>query len=268
MSRVLRALVGTAILLAYAGPLFWLVVTSVKPNQEVVARSASLWFTPTLDGYRSAFAQGVLGAGASTVVIAGATVAGCLLLGLPTAYALARTGSRLVPVALAVLIILQMMPQTATLIPLYQVLGAWGLLGGVPGLVVADVAMMLPFTVILLRPFFAAVPPELEEAAAIDGASRLRTFWWIVLPVVRNGVTTVGILVFILVSGEFIYAVSFLTDPQQYPLSATVAQQVSQYGINWSTLMAIAVVASVPTLVVFAVGQRTLVRGISLGAVK
>jgi len=111
-------------------------------------------------------------------------------------------------------------------------------------------------------------PEELEEAAALDGASRIRTFVWIVLPVVRNGVMTVAILVFILISGEFLYAVNFLTDPSQYPLSATVAQQVSQYGISWSTLMAIAVIASIPTLIVFAVGQRALVRGISLGAVK
>ena len=268
MTRVVRTILGVGILLTYTVPLFWLVVTSIKPNQDVVARSASLVFTPTLEGYRSAIAQGVLGSAVSTILIAAMTVAGCLLLGLPTAYGLAQSRSRLVPVGLALLIILQMMPQTATLIPLYQVLGSWGLLGGMSGLVVADIAMMLPFTVILLRPFFAAVPPQLEEAAALDGASRIRTFVWIVLPVVRNGVMTVAILVFILISGEFLYAVNFLTDPSQYPLSATVAQQVSQYGISWSTLMAIAVIASIPTLIVFAVGQRALVRGISLGAVK
>lgn len=268
MKRVIGAILGMALLLTYAVPLFWLVVTSIKPNHDVVSRSASLLFAPTLDAYASAVEQGVLGAGLSTIVIAGTTMLGCLILGLPSAYGLAHTRSRMVPAVLAVLIILQMVPQTSTLIPLYQVLGRWNLLGGIPGLVVANIAMMLPFTVILLRPFFIGVPTELEEAAAMDGASRIETFLRIVIPVVRNGIVTVGLLVFILTSGEFIYAVSFLSDPRQYPLSATVAQQVSQYGINWSTLMAIAVIASIPTLIVFAVGQRTLVRGISLGAVK
>lgn len=266
--RIVRLTLAVLLLLVYAVPLFWLLVTSVKPNQEVVTASASLIFTPTLDAYVSAIDQGVLSSGVSTIIIAATTMLGCLILGLPTAYGLAHSRAKIIPIFLAVLIILQMVPQTSTLIPLYQVLGQWGLLGDVPGLVVANVAMMLPFTVILLRPFFAGVPGELEEAAAMDGASRLVTFAWIVLPMVRNAIVTVGLLVFILTSGEFIYAVSFLTDPGKYPLSATVAQQVSQYGINWSTLMAIAVFACVPTLIVFAVGQRSLVRGISLGAVK
>lgn len=268
MKRLVETFLGVTLLLTYAVPLFWLVITSIKPNHDVVSRSASLVFSPTLDGYTSAIEQGVLSAGLGTIIIAGSTMAGCLALGLPTAYGLAHARSRAIPSVLAVLIILQMVPQTSTLIPLYQVLGRWNLLGGIPGLVVANIAMMLPFTVILLRPFFISVPAELEEAAAMDGASRIETFIRIVIPVVRNGIVTVGLLVFILTSGEFIYAVSFLSDPRQYPLSATVAQQVSQYGINWSTLMAIAVIASVPTLIVFAVGQRTLVRGISLGAVK
>jgi len=266
IARVIRII----LVLVYAVPLFWLILTSFKPNQDVIANSASLIFTPSFVAYESAFQQGIVGAAVSTVVIAGSTAVVCLLLGLPTAYGLAHARSRwmLVPAALAILIILQMVPQTSTLIPLYEVLGRWGLLGSYPGLIAADVAMLLPFTVILLRPFFGGVPPELEEAAAVDGAGKFRTFARIVLPLVRNGVTTVGTLLFIMSSGEFIYAVSFLSDPQQYPLSATVAQQISQYGIDWSALMAVAVLASVPTLIVFALGQRSLVRGMSLGAVK
>lgn len=268
MKHLPSRIVKTLLLLIYAVPLLYLVLTSLKPNQDVVAHSASLIFVPTLQGYVSAFQQGILSAALSTVLIAGMTTIVCLVIGLPTAYGLARSRTILIPIGLAVLIILQMIPQTSTLIPLYQVLGSWGLLGSYPGLVVADAAMLLPFTIVLLRPFFVSVPQELEEAAAMDGASRLGAFVRIVLPVVRNGVMTVGTLVFIITGGEFIYAVSFLSNPQQYPLSATVAQQISQYGVDWPALMAIAVLASIPTLIVFAVGQRTLVRGLSLGAVK
>jgi multiple sugar transport system permease protein len=268
MTRIPSTVIKVLLLLLYAVPLLYLVLTSLKSNQDVVAHSASLIFVPSLDGYVSAFQQGILGAGLSTIVIAGLTTIVCLAIGLPTAYGLARSRSVAIPIALAVLIILQMIPQTATLIPLYQVLGSWGMLGSYPGLVVADAAMLLPFTIVLLRPFFAGVPPELEEAASMDGANRFVTFVRIVLPVVRNGIMTVGTLLFIMTGGEFIYAVSFLSNPQQYPLSATIAQQISQYGVDWPALMAIAVLASVPTLIVFAVGQRSLVRGLSLGAVK
>ncbi|QDZ16096.1 carbohydrate ABC transporter permease [Humibacter ginsenosidimutans] len=268
MKHLPSRIVTTVLLLAYAVPLLYLVLTSLKNNQDVVAHSASLIFVPSLQGYVSAFQQGILGAGLSTILIAGMTTVVCLVIGLPTAYGLARSRSILIPIGLSILIILQMIPQTATLIPLYQVLGSWGMLGSYLGLIVADAAMLLPFTIILLRPFFASVPLELEEAAAMDGATKLGTFARIVLPVVRNGVMTVGTLLFIMTGGEFIYAVSFLSNPQQYPLSATVAQQISQYGVDWPALMAIAVLASIPTLIVFAVGQRTLVRGLSLGAVK
>jgi multiple sugar transport system permease protein len=161
-----------------------------------------------------------------------------------------------------------MVPQTANVIPLFQIFGSWGLLDSTFGVILADTALLIPFAVLLMRPFFRAVPEALEEAASIDGASTWRTFRSIVLPVARNGVATAATLVFLLSWGEFLYAVNFLLTPGKYPLSALLAQQVSAFGINWPGLMALAVITSIPILVLFACTYRLLREGLTLGAVK
>jgi len=171
-------------------------------------------------------------------------------------------------VGLGLLIVLQMLPQTANVIPLYQVFGDWGLLDRRIGVIIADTALLTPFAVILMRPFFRSVPIELEEAASVDGASMIRTFWTVVLPVARNGAATTGTLVFLLAWGEFLYAVNFFLSPGTYPLSALLAQQVSAFGIDWPGLMALAVLTSIPVLIVYAVTYRLLRDGLTVGAVK
>lgn len=147
-------------------------------------------------------------------------------------------------------------------------LGSWNLLDTTVGLILADAALMTPFAIILLCPFFRAVPSALEEAAAIDGASGLRTFGSIVLPIARNGVATTATLVFLITWGKFIYAVNFLLSPGRYPLSAALAQQVSAYGVDWPGLMALSVVTSIPILILFGLTYRLLKEGLTLGAVK
>ena len=161
-----------------------------------------------------------------------------------------------------------MAPQTANLIPLFQVFGSIGLLDKTIGVVLADAALLAPFAIMLLRPFFMSVPIQLEEAAAIDGADVLRTFWSVVMPVARNGIFTVGTLVFMLAWGEFLYAVNFFLSPGTYPLSALLSQQVSAFGINWPGLMALSVLASIPILVLYAFSYRQLRTGLAVGAVK
>jgi multiple sugar transport system permease protein len=263
-----RRIVVIVLFGVYAAPVLWLVFTSLKTGADVAADPAGFVFTPHLTAYVDAFHEGIGRAAVSTFVIAGSTAAICLLLALPTAFGLASSRTPLVPVALAVLILLQMIPQTSTLIPLYQVLGRWNLLGGYPGLILCDAALLLPFSIVLLLPSFRAISRDLYEAASMDGASTLTRFLRIGLPSVRGATVTVGTLVFILGSGEFLYAISFLSDPSQYPLTATISQQIATYGIDWPGLMAVSVLASLPALVIFVAGQRSLVRGLTLGAAK
>jgi multiple sugar transport system permease protein len=127
---------------------------------------------------------------------------------------------------------------------------------------------VIPFSAMVYRAALVDIPTDLLDAAAVDGASGWRTFLRIIVPLMMNGVATAASIVFILSWGEFLYAISILTDPSTYPISALISQQISAYGTSWSGLMALAVVGSLPILIVFVVAQRRLASGLSLGAVK
>lgn len=262
LSRVLLFLI-------YGVPVLWILLTSIKNPGDVLSDKAAFFFTPTIDAYTSVFQSGGLfeALGQSFTIAAGTTIL-TLAVAIPAGYGLARVGGRITTICLGLLIVLQMVPQTANVIPLFQIFGSWGLLDSTFGVILADTALLIPFAVLLMRPFFRAVPEALEEAASIDGASTWRTFRSIVLPVARNGVATAATLVFLLSWGEFLYAVNFLLTPGKYPLSALLAQQVSAFGINWPGLMALAVITSIPILVLFACTYRLLREGLTLGAVK
>ncbi|MDB5243874.1 MAG: Multiple sugar transport system permease protein [Spirosoma sp.] len=255
--------------LLYGVPILWIILTSLKNPSDVISSQASLLFKPTLTAYTEALGSGgLVSAGIQSLTIAAGTTIVTLLVAIPAAYGLARVGGRITTVALGLLIVLQMTPQTATVIPLFQIFGSWGMLDQRLGVIMADSALLIPFAVLLLRPFFRAVPDALEEAGAIDGARPWRIFTSIVLPVARNGVATTGTLVFLLSWGEFLYAINFLLSPGSYPLSALLAQQVSAFGINWPGLMALAVLTSIPILILFIFTYRLLREGLTLGAVK
>lgn len=268
-SGVVALLFRIVLLVLYGVPVFWILLTSIKPQGDVESSKAMFIFAPTIEAYVSALhGGGLVTAGMQSAFIAVGTTILTLAIAIPAAYGLARVGGRITTVCLGLLIVLQMMPQTATVIPLFQVFGSWGLLGNRVAVVLADTALLTPFATILLRPFFRSVPVALEEAASIDGASSPRTFWSIVLPVARNGVATTGTLVFILSWGEFLYAINFLLSPGNYPLSALLAEQVSAFGIDWPGLMALAAITSIPILILFLFTYRLLREGLTLGAVK
>jgi multiple sugar transport system permease protein len=263
---VVVVLIKAVLTLLYGVPLVWIVYTSFRPGSEVFA--SPLVNHPTLTAYQEAVTPALWTALQQSVLISVGTTALVLLIATPAAYGLARLRGPLIAVGLGVLIVLQMAPQTANLIPLFQVFGSTGLLDKTFGVILADTALLSPFAIMLLRPFFMSVPVQLEEAAAIDGANALRTFWSVVLPVARNGVFTVATLVFMLAWGEFLYAVNFFLSPGTYPLSALLSQQVSAFGINWPGLMALSVLTSVPILVLYAFSYRQLRSGLAVGAVK
>lgn len=257
------------LLVLYGLPLVWIVLSSLKSNAEIFANPASIIFSPTFDAYQSLWQEGTLArALLNSVIIAVGTTLLTLVISIPTAYGLDRSEGLYLSIGLGVLVLLQMIPQTASVIPLYRVLGTWKLLGSLSGVILANTALFIPFTVLILRPFVSAVPKEIEEAAAIDGASLFTIFFRIVTPLISNGAATAASVVFILAWGEFLYSVSFLTDSATYPISALISQQISSYGVSWADLMALAAVGSLPILIIFVLAQKRLASGLSLGAVK
>ncbi|TMF87865.1 MAG: carbohydrate ABC transporter permease [Chloroflexi bacterium] len=268
MTRSLVARTGTGLLiLLYGLPFVWLVATSLKSDTEIFS-ATGLIFEPTIAAYQTVVNSDLLHACVNSAIIAAGTTLLTLVLATPAAYALARVKGLLVNVGLGSLILLQITPQPATLIPLYRVLGGWNLLGTQLGVVLADTALLLPFCVLIVRPFFLSVPQEVEEAGVVDGASRWRVFWQIVLPITLNGIATGATIIFFIAWGEFLYAITFLSDPAQYPISVLIAGQIGMYGIRWSNMMAIAVVASLPILAIYAFTHRLLRDGLALGSVR
>ncbi|GAA5133323.1 carbohydrate ABC transporter permease [Pseudonocardia adelaidensis] len=270
-TRALFAVVKVLLALAYVVPLAWILVTSFKSTTQVLQDPNGIVFAPTLDTYRE-----VIGEGAAAIVTSlqiGVVVTVVVVaLAVPAAFAAAaRLGAgaaRVIAVALAGLLVLQMIPQPMTVIPLFSVLAQWGILNTLPGLILADVAVMLPFAIMLLRPYAQDVPRALYEAAVIDGAGPWRSFRSITVPMMRNGVFTVASVVFINAWGEFVYAINLLPPGVVLPVSGLLAAQNTTYAANWNGLMALAVLTSLPLVVVFAISQKRLIGGLSLGAVK
>ncbi|WP_026197856.1 carbohydrate ABC transporter permease [Sciscionella marina] len=263
---------GRSLLFAvYGVPLLVLLAISVKSEKDITKDPAGLLFAPTGEQYVKVGAD----AGpalANSAQIALGTMLLTVCLAVPGAYGLSRKRTRAwtatTTVLLAAIIVLQMVPQPMSVIPLYNVLARLGVINTIVGVVLANSALLLPFALLLLRPFFVSIPRELEEAAICDGASLPRMFFRVVVPLARNGIVTVSVMVFMLSWGEFIYGATFLTAPDAYPVSALLAQQVSLYGTDWGRLMALAVVTTVPILLVFLFSQRRLAEGMLTGAVK
>lgn len=270
-TRRLFAVLKVVIGLVYLLPLLWIVLTSLKNGTQVLQAPNALRFTPTLATYRNVIGQGV-GAILTSLQIAVFVTAVVLVIAVPAAFALARRiiplWNRIIAVVLAALLVLQMVPQPMTVIPLYSVLASWKLLGTLPGLILADIALLLPFAVMLLRPFVLSIPTALYEAAEIDGASTFQSFRSITVPMLSNGIVTVMSVIFISSWGEFVYAINFLPEGTVLPVSGLLAQQNSTYAANWNSLMALAVLTSLPLLIVFIFSQKRLINGLSLGAVK
>jgi ABC-type glycerol-3-phosphate transport system permease component len=270
-TRILFVVLRVVLALAYLLPLVWIVITSLKSSSQVLQDPNALIFTPTLSTYQNVIASGI-GAIITSIEIAVFVTAVVLLIGVPAAFALSRRislfWSRVIAVVLGSLLVLQMVPQPMTVIPLYSVLATWHLLGTLSGLILADIALLLPFAIMLLRPFALSIEPALYEAAEIDGASTFQAFRSLTVPLLSNGIITVMSVVFISSWGEFVYAINFLPEGTVLPVSGLLAQQNTTYAANWNNLMALAVLTSLPLLVVFVISQRRLINGLSLGAVK
>jgi len=266
--RLLSTLAVSGLFALYAVPILLVILASFKTNAEIVNNPSSLVFTPTFDAYRTVFNEDFLQALFNSLILATGSTLLTLAVGVPLAYVLARSPGAWGSIVIAVLIALQMTPAATAVIPQFRVLAALGQLGTYTGVILAMSAAALPYAVLILRPFYLSIPPEVEEAAQVDGASRLRTFVSIVLPLVRNGISLIGVLLFIGAWGEFLYPISFLNDQSQFPLSVLILQQQGFYGTQWNNLMALAILGAIPTIIIFTLVARRLTSGLALGAGK
>ena len=252
----------------YGMPILWIVLTSFKKEADVFSTQSSLFFSPTLSTYRKLLTASLFESFRNSIIIASCATLLTLLVSIPAGYALARVSKKALAIGLTALIIFQMIPQTATIIPLFQIFNKLGMLDSLTSVILADAALLTPFAILLMRPFFRSIPIALVEASQIDGASSWQSFSRISLPLARNGIATTATLIWIISWGEFLYAVNLILSPGSYPMSAILAQQVGGFGIFWPGLMALSVLASLPVAVLFIFTYRLLREGLTLGAVK
>lgn len=267
-SKLLSNVAIALVFALYAVPLALIILASFKSNTDIANNPAALLFKPTFSAYQAVFNPPLFLALLNSCLIAGGAALLTLVVAIPLAYSLARTRAAFASLVVGVLIALQMTPAATAVIAQYQVLAGFGQLGTRFGVILAMSAAAVPYAILILRPFFLSVPKEIEEAAQVDGAGRFRTFAQIVFPLARNGVSLIGILIFIAAWGEFLYPISFLNDQSVFPLSVLILQQQGFYGTQWNNLMALAILGAIPTVVLFAFVARRLTSGLALGVGK
>jgi N,N'-diacetylchitobiose transport system permease protein len=266
---------GVLVALFAVFPVFWMISTSLKPNREIFGGTpVPVPKHPTLEHYREIL-TGDLIPGVTFVdfflnstLVALATVLISGVVALLAATAVARFRFRLRTSFLIMLLIVQMIPLEALVIPLFLMVRRLGLYNTLPSLILTYIGFSLPFAVWMLRGFVAAVPKELEEAAAIDGATWPQTFRKILLPLVAPGLVATSIFSFITAWNELIFALTFINDQSRYTLPVAVTFFFGRDDTAWGLVMAASTLLTLPVVVFFVLVQRRMVTGLVAGAVK
>ncbi|MDP9145409.1 MAG: carbohydrate ABC transporter permease [Actinomycetota bacterium] len=251
-------------------PFYWMVATSLKKDKEIYGFEATLVpRQPTLDAYRRLFAQTpfVKYLRNSTIIAVSTTVAS-LVLGCLGAYALARLRFRGRAVIARGLIFTYLVPQSLLFIPLFAVMATLALTDTLKGLTLAYLGFTLPFCTWLLLGYFRSVPLELEEAALVDGCSRLGALVRIILPMSLPALAVVAFFSFTQAWNEFLYANVFVNSVDARTITTGLTLFIVEDVFFWGPMMAAACLATVPPVLVYLVFQRWVVKGLTLGAVK
>ena len=203
----------------------------------------------------------------NSAVAALTTTAGVVLLGVMAAFVIARYTFRGREALYTLFTVGLLFPLSVAILPLYLLLQNIGLLGSLPGVIIPQIAFALPTTIIILVPFLRAIPQELEDAAAIDGASRVGFFWRILLPLSGPGLVTVGVLAFVGSWNGFLLPLLVLSDPSTYTLPLGVQNFSTAYSQDTAAVLAFTSLAMLPALVFFTLAERRIIGGLQ-GAVK
>ena len=272
MKTFFKYLILTIALIATLAPVYWMITISFKYEVDQFAVPPRWFsFTPTGEHYADAFVTRGFGQYLlnSLIVAAGSTFC-ALVLGTLAAYSLARfrLPHRLDRKLALWILSTRMFPAIVTAVPLFLIMRDLRLVNTKLSLLIVYTAFNLPFVVWMMRGFFAEVPRDLEEAAMVDGDSRMGALWRIVLPLVTPGLAATAVFCLIASWNEFLFALVLTQTDEAMTLPVGIAGRVTQYGIKWGVMSAAAVVAMVPILAFALSVQKYLVRGLSLGAVK
>ncbi|MCS6827686.1 MAG: carbohydrate ABC transporter permease [Caldilinea sp.] len=246
-------------------PFLWMVLNAFKTPLQIIRLPPELIFEPTMRNFQNVFGtQNFMRYIINSLIIgAGCTLIG-LLIGLPAAYSIARFRQNRLAL---VILMARMVPGITFLVPLFIVFRTLGMIDTYTSLILTHMLVGLPFIVWVMVPFFESIPRELTEAAVVDGASALRTFVTVVLPLSGPGIVTASILSFVFSWNNFMFSI-VLASSRTRTVPVAIYNFISYAQIDWGGLMAAAVVITLPVLVLAIVTQRYVIRGLTAGAIK
>ncbi len=260
----------TVFVAAAVAPVLWVFKMSISPRTDLFETPPPIVPNhPTLHSYSTVFSDPVFrGALVNSIILAGSTTLIALVLGALAAYPLARLRFRFKAGVLTAILSLAFFPTVAIIAPLFQEFGRLHMLDNLAGVILVDTVFALPLTVWILTAFFRKLPAELEEAARVDGASIRQILTKIIVPVSAPGVVTAGLLVFIFVWNEYLFANTFIFSQVHWPVTVAIPGFATIHSIDYGAQAAASIVVTVPLIVLVFVFQRRLVEGLTAGASK
>ena len=251
-------------------PALWILFTSLKPEAELVRKPITWWpHAPTLHNYVQAFAeQPLLRYLLNSAVVATLATLLSLLVSALAAYAIARLNLRYRQVVLTGIVASSMFPLVTLLVPIFETMRALGLLNTYTALVLPYTVLNLPVCTLVLVSFFQSIPRDLENAAMIDGCTRLGALWHVVVPLAAPGVFTAGILAFVNAWDEFLLALSLNAGAQMRTAPVGIALYQGEFSFPWPIISAALIVAIVPMALLIAFFQERVIGGLTQGGLK
>lgn len=251
-------------------PLAWTFITSLKVERDIV--TATLHYIPpevTFDNYttlwrRSSFPRLM----ANSSVVTSITMVVCLLIGTLAAYSISRYRFRGRSPLLIFYLVIRMFPFVLLLVPLFIMMRSLNLLDSRVGLALAYTTFLLPVCIWLMKGFFDAIPPELEDASRVDGSTRLGALFRIVLPLARPGLIATAVFIAIAAWNEFLFALMLTTSQGSRTWPVGLQLMVGEFQLPWGTLSAGGIITIIPIIIFFSIVQRSLVRGLTAGGIK
>lgn len=268
----LLCFISVVILCLLLFPLFWIFITSLKTEKEIFQIPPT--FYPHVLNTKSYAAQ--VGNGdfnmfrsfANSLIISTGAMAIAVILAVPASYAVARYRFRGRNGMLLCFLVTQMLPVSVLLTPMFIMFKGMHIYNTWLSAILSDATLGIPFSVLILKNYFASVPRDLEEAAYIDGCTRFLAFLRILLPVAKPGVVVCAIFSFLYGWGDLAYGMTFILDQKKRPITAGIFNFMGQYGTKWSYLTAYAIVTIIPVALIFLFMQKYIISGMTSGAVK
>jgi N,N'-diacetylchitobiose transport system permease protein len=261
---------GLLVFVVMAFPVYWMLVSAFRPGREIRSYDQKLWPTSvTLEGFRSAVSANFFWSSVrNSLVITSLTVLAAMLLALLAAFAIGRFQFYGKRPLLIVLVLIQLLPPIAMLIPLYLQINRMGGLNQYWSLIVVYTVAALPFSVWMLRGFIINIPKDLEESAMVDGCTRMGAFWRVVFPLIGPGLAATSVFALVNTWNEYLFAYVIMQDNDRWPLPVWVMSMTTQRGTNFGALMAASVLIALPVVIFFMIVQKKMAAGLTSGAVK